>query len=159
MQKLDSYTIQLEQQPNAADMDTVRQQLESFNENHVGETSWKPFAIFVRDEQNTIVGGLIGGTFWGWLYVDILWIADHVRHHGYGSQLLALAEQEAITRGCTYANLETMDWQARPFYERLGYTVWGELDDIPAGTGHKRFSLRKQLAAQGSVADDQNTVA
>ena len=47
-------------------------------------------------------------------------------------------EAEAIRRGCRGAYLDTFSYQARPFYERLGYEVFGTLDDYPAG--HQRFA-------------------
>ena len=46
-------------------------------------------------------------------------------------------------RGCRYAHLDTFSYQARPFYDRLGYRLFGELENYPPG--HSRFFLRKQL--------------
>ena len=53
-------------------------------------------------------------------------------------------EAEAIRRGCKGAYLDTFSYQARPFYEKLGYEVFGTLDDYP--TGHQRFYMRKRLS-------------
>jgi GNAT superfamily N-acetyltransferase len=139
------YTIDLTEQPNDDDLRFVRDGLEAYNQRHVGSSSWQPLAIFVRDGQNTILGGLIGGTYWGWLYVETLWLSDPIRQHGYGSRLLGQAEQIAIDRGCRYALLDTMSFQALPFYEKHGYSVYGTLDDVPAGSGEQRFFLRKTL--------------
>lgn len=146
-----SYRITLEESPASADTEAIRKGLERFNESHVGESKWEPFSVFIRDDDNTIVGGLVGGTYWGWLYVELLWIAEAARHHGYGSQLLAMAEARAIERGCAYAHLDTMSFQALPFYERHGYSVFGVLDDVPAGSGERRFWLRKTLKSQDSA--------
>jgi hypothetical protein len=41
--------------------------------------------------------------------------------------------------------LETHSFQARPFYEKCGYKVFGTLEDYPPG--HAKFFLRKRLAA------------
>jgi ribosomal protein S18 acetylase RimI-like enzyme len=141
----DHYRIVLEESPDSADTDVVRKGLDEFNASHVGPSNWRPFAVFIRDGDNSIVGGLVGGTYWGWLYVETFWISEEVRQHGYGSQLLTKAEQEAVARGCAYAHLDTMSFQALPFYERHGYTVYGVLDDMPAGSGERRFWLRKTL--------------
>ena len=43
------------------------------------------------------------------------------------------AEQEARRRGCRYAQLTTYSFQARGFYEKLGYSVVGQMDDYPPG--------------------------
>ena len=52
-------------------------------------------------------------------------------------------EQAAKERGCTYAHLDTFSFQARPFYEALGYEVFGILDDYPPG--HHKFFMKKAL--------------
>jgi hypothetical protein len=59
--------------------------------------------------------------------------------------MLAVAEQHAIERGCTGAHLDTASFQARPFYEKLGYTVFGTLEDHPVG--HTHYLLSKRLRA------------
>ena len=141
----DQYRVALEESPNAADIDAIRTGLDQFNESQVGPINWRPFAVFIRDADDRVVGGLVGGTYWGWLYVEIFWIDQQLRHQGYGSQLLAKAEAEALAHGCSYAHLDTMSFQALPFYERHGYTVYGVLDDMPAGSGQRRFWLKKTL--------------
>jgi GNAT superfamily N-acetyltransferase len=99
--------------------------------------------IFVCDGQGTIVGGLTGGTYWGWLYIGRLWIAESLRGQGFGSTVLAEAEREAVRRGCHSVYLDTQDFQALPFYRNRGYVVYGEFEDMPMG--HTRYSLRKTL--------------
>lgn len=66
-----------------------------------------------------------------------------MRGQGYGTKLMAAAEAEARRRGCRDAYLDTFSFQARPFYERCGYEVFGTLEDFP--TGHQRFVMRKSL--------------
>ena len=44
------------------------------------------------------------------------------------------AEREAIRRGCRGAWLDTYSFQARGFYERLGYTIFGTIDNIHPDT-------------------------
>ena len=99
--------------------------------------------IALRDDHGTILGGLNGATFRGWLHVDNLVVHETKRGQGYGSALLTAAEDEARNRGCHSAYLDTFSFQARPFYERHGYVVFGTLDDFP--TGHQRFWLTKRL--------------
>ena len=59
--------------------------------------------------------------------------------------MLAMAEQEALRRGCHHAHLDTLDFQAPAFYEKLGYTLWGTLEDLPLG--HQRYFYQKELSA------------
>jgi hypothetical protein len=47
-----------------------------------------------------------------------------------------------------------MSFQALPFYLQAGYTVWGELVDMPVG--HQRYFLQKALPRGAS--DGQGAV-
>ncbi len=141
-----SYTITLEETPSPADAQFVRAQLTAFNLAWTPDDQLRPLLILVRDAGGQIVAGLVGGTYWGWLYTEILWVEEGLRGQGYGQSLLAAAEAEAVRRGCRSAHLDTMDFQALRFYEKQGYSVFAELEDIPAGSGHRRYSLKKRLA-------------
>jgi ribosomal protein S18 acetylase RimI-like enzyme len=80
--------------------------------------------------------------------IDGLWVAAELRGQGFGRRLLLAAESAALDRGCRGASLGTFDFQARGFYERLGYTVCGELADFPAG--HTHWELRKVFGTPAS---------
>ncbi len=97
-----------------------------------------------------LVGGLIGYTHWNWLFIKQLWVADEVRRSGIGRRLMLTAEQEACHRGCLHAHCDTFDFQALPFYQALGYSIFGQLEDYPLG--HTRYFLHKRnLNAPGST--------
>jgi len=140
------YAITLEEAPDPRDIQAVEGGLSAYNRARVGADDYRRFALFLRAPDRAVVGGLLGDLYWGWLHVDILWVAEPLRRQGHGQALLAAAEQEAVRRGCRYAHLDTMGFQARPFYERHGYTLFGALHDIPAGSGHSRYFMRKTLA-------------
>jgi GNAT superfamily N-acetyltransferase len=55
------------------------------------------------------------------------------------------AEQEAMRRGCREMWVDTYAFQARSFFEKLGFTVFGRLDG-PALI-FPRFFLKKRLDA------------
>ena len=105
---------------------------------------WAVLCLSLRDAAGALVGGLYGATMWGWLLVDGLWVDARLRGQGLGSRLLAAAEEAALARGCRGVWLGTFDFQARAFYERHGYQVFGELLDFPAG--HTHLELWKALA-------------
>ena len=100
-------------------------------------------AIFAHDADKNLVGGLLGGTAWSWLYINILWLDEAVRHQGLGQKLLTMAEQEAVRRGCRHAYFDTLSFQARGFYEKNGYIVFAVLNDFPPG--HKKYFMKKNL--------------
>lgn len=143
------YRITFESTPDPAEIKVIRTGLSSFNQDITGDNSFAPIRLFVRDEAGAVVGGLLGGTYWGWLVVEILWLADVARHQGLGSQLLQRAKQIAVERGCHSAHLDTMSFQAPAFYEKHGYTVFRVLDDQPRG--YKRYYLKKELGDQAAL--------
>jgi GNAT superfamily N-acetyltransferase len=129
--------------------DAILQGLRSFNLRHTTLPAAEHFNIVVRDDAGEIVGGCVCETRWHWLYVDILWLSNPLRGQGIGTAVLAAAEAEALRRGCTKAHLDTISFQARPFYESLGWRVFGVLEDSPPG--HTRYYLQKDLTS--STAD------
>jgi GNAT superfamily N-acetyltransferase len=138
-----NYTVALDDNPSEEDLHAVLEGLRHFNRLHTPDDDYRPLTIFLRDPDGNVTGGLLGETYWGWLHVSILWLEEGVRRQGYGSRLLELAEQEAVRRGCRRAHLDTMSFQSLPFYQQLGYQVFGELQDLPAG--HSRIFLYKKL--------------
>ncbi len=63
-----------------------------------------------------------------------------------------MAETEAMRRGCKWARLETFSFQARGFYEKLGYRVIGALHDFPPGGSV--YWMRKDFSeAEGDVGN------
>ena len=99
--------------------------------------------IFIRDGENRVVGGVIGHVFGGWLYVSLLWVEESLRNKGNGARLLKMIESEAVKLGCKYAHLDTYSFEARPFYEKHGYTLFATLDNYPEG--HRKHFLKKTL--------------
>ncbi|NLF49929.1 MAG: GNAT family N-acetyltransferase [Leptolinea sp.] len=136
-------SIVLETSFKPDDIHVVEQGLENFNRRFAPDECLLPLNIFLRRGDGTVFGGLLGNTYWGWLHIRILWIDDTLRGQGYGSRLVRLAEEEAIRRGCHHAHLDTMSFQAQPFYEKLGYSVFGCLNNLPEN--HKRIFLQKSL--------------
>ena len=130
--------------PTENEIEFVRNALGKFNTDIVGEDGHTPISIVEYDNNGNIIGGILGGTYWGWMYVDILWVHTDHRGKGIGSQLLAEAEAEAVHRGCHHVHLDTMSWQAPEFYEKHGYTLIGSLPDIP--NGHQKHLLMKALS-------------
>ena len=129
--------------PTKQEIDNVRGALTAFNEKAVGPDGHTPLNIVAYGDDGQIIGGILGGTYWGWLYIDILWVADMHRGKGIGSKLLAEAEKQAVQRGCHHVHLDTMSWQAPDFYKKRGYETLGILPDIPSG--HQKHLLMKKL--------------
>ena len=129
--------------PTEAEITYIRESLNRFNEGIVGNDGHTPLAIVEYDKSGNIIGGILGGTYWGWMYVDILWVHKDYRQRGIGSLLLRAAEEEAARRGCHHVHLDTMSWQAPDFYKKHGYEVIGVLPDIPSG--NQKYLLMKAI--------------
>lgn len=144
--------ITIEASGSSIEHDQVRQyvleHLREFNRQRAEPPEFQPLSLSIR-EGDALVGGLVGEIGWKWLFVELLWIAESHRHRGLGANLLRNAEAEAMRRGARHVYLDTFDFQARPFYERQGYEVFGVLEDYPPG--HHRFFLRKDLADAGGA--------
>lgn len=89
------------------------------------------------------VGGLSGQVYWGWFDIERVWISPEYRGRGFGTTLLKEAEARARELGASRVKLTTYSFQARTFYERLGYEVTGEMEDYPPGSTF--YWMRKEL--------------
>ncbi len=103
----------------------------------------KPVAVLLNNDEGRTIGGLWGQTSLRWLYVEFLIVPESLRAHDYGSALMDEAERIARERGCANSWLTTFTFQARSFYEKRGYELFGELDHSPGE--NVRFFLRKPL--------------
>lgn len=121
----------------------IRAGMQRHTESHVPWESDKELNILARDDDGRIVGACLGKTGNGWLYVGLLWVDDTCRGQDVGTTLMFRAEEEARRRGCYAAHLNTFSFEARPFYEKLGYQLFGTLNDFPRG--HTRYFLTKRL--------------
>jgi ribosomal protein S18 acetylase RimI-like enzyme len=102
------------------------------------------FAFFIRDKQNTIVGGCNGNTLYGCLYIDQVWVGEALRNQGFGTQLMDAAVQYGKDKECTFAAVNTMDWEALGFYHKLGFTVEFERHGLLNDSVF--YFLRKELS-------------
>ena len=120
--------------------------LSAYNNSQVPFTQEPPFSAVRKciKDGDEVVAGILAETYcWNILYIDILWVKEEYRHMGYGSALLKEVEEQAKEMGCKLVHLDTFDFQAKGLYEKLGYTVFGTLEDCPEG--HNRYYLSKKL--------------
>jgi GNAT superfamily N-acetyltransferase len=130
--------------PDPSAREAILKHLMAFNEEMGGPANFRRLALLIRDPSTgEVTGGLWSGTAWGWLFVDLLFVPKNVRGTGLGTRLMRLAEEEAVRRGCRGAWLDTYSFQARGFYEHLGYSTFGTIEGYPPG--HSRFFMKKAL--------------
>ncbi|QMV49963.1 GNAT family N-acetyltransferase [Ewingella americana] len=138
--------------PTANDVDEIKTALRTFNLNFIHRPKLRELGIFVEDENGKKQAGIVAETVGKWMYIQMLWVDESLRGKDVGTQLISEAEEEAKARGCRYALVDTFSFQARPFYERMGYSVQMTLEDYiedaraPQGEStHTRYFLSKTL--------------
>jgi ribosomal protein S18 acetylase RimI-like enzyme len=140
------YEVTLAEQPPEGARDAIMDVLLRYNEEHVGNAGRDraQFAALVREPgTGAVLGGIMARAWREMLTVELVALPPELRGAGLGSRLMRMVEEEGRRRGCNGAWLQTSDWQARGFYEKLGYTIFGRLEDYPAG--HTRFFMKKSL--------------
>ena len=129
--------------PSEADREVVLAPLRAYNIRRGGDPEVRRLAVLLTNEKGDHVGGLWGKFSYDWLFVELLAVPEEYRGANHGKALMEQAEEIARTKGCIGIWLDTYEFQARGFYEKLGFEVFGELNDHPIG--QKRFFLRKRL--------------
>ncbi len=138
-----SFTIRAAEVPDESIRAAIAGPLMRYNRTRTGRADHRPLILAIEDSDQQVIGGLWGRTAYDWLFVELLFVPEQLRGRGVGTDLMRRAEAEALARGCAQAWLDTFEFQARGFYERLGYTCFGELNDYPPGFG--RYFMRKPL--------------
>lgn len=135
--------IHFEPNPDAGDMDFLERQLFRFNAEKIHGYVYQDFLLRSLDPSGRWIAGLHGQVGGGWLYIAALWVAPVHRGNGMGRQLVCSAEDIALKKGCTGVYLYSYSFQNPGFYERLGYRVFGVLENF-CGNNTKYF-MKKEI--------------
>lgn len=130
--------------PTDAQREAILAPLRAYNLREGGDPGLVPVALLLTDADGAELGGLWGKIAYDWLFIELLAVPASHRGQGHGEALMARAEALARTHGCVGIWLDTYAFQARGFYEKLGFAVFGTLADHPRG--QSRFFLQKPLA-------------
>lgn len=102
----------------------------------------KEVTLIIKEDEE-IIGFITIVIKAGITYIDSLLVGAKYRHKGVGQQLVRSAEDKAKELGSHKIWLETgIDWPAKSFYEKLGYTVRTVL---PNDIGHKDCVLMDKM--------------
>lgn len=86
------------------------------------------------------LGAYVGGELAGVISAKQTWENSHItalavradhQGRGLGSQLLSAMENLAKQKGITTMTLSTKSYQAKDFYLKQGYQLFGQLEDVP----------------------------
>ena len=126
----DSYSIEVDEQPQEKDLQYLLHSIRKFKREVSGYERPRPVACFMRDKQGRIIGGAHGDLWGSSMHIAALWVAESERGKGHGSALMKDLERHAASKGHLLAYVETTSFQALPFYEGLGYRIFGTLPGI-----------------------------
>ncbi len=135
--------VALEDDPADEVLKGVMAGMRAFNNAAVPGLRSQKITAAIRDDAGTLHGGVIGRLAGDSVYMEVVWNDDAVRGTGLGTAMMRLVEDEAKRLGAREAWLYTMSFQARPFYEKLGYSQFAELPWL--GGTHARHFMRKDL--------------
>jgi len=150
-----TFTLSFEENPDQEDIQVLIRGITDYAKQQRGFNALDFFAFFIRDENNTIVGGCNGGTLYGGLHIDSLWVSDAIRNKGWGTKLVDAALTYGKEKNCNFATVNTMDWEALNFYKKLGFKI-----EFQRSGFHKNsvfYFLRKEFlqADSGIPKSDQ----
>ena len=137
----------VEHNPSAQILEFLEDRIYEHNRDQTGRDDGQLFSIVIRDDTE-IIAGIAGWTWAQAAEISTLWVQAHYRHHGYGSQLLQMAEQEALARGCRIMTLASYSFQAPDFYLKHGFQVAFQLEDFPPG--YRQVYLVKRLSQENT---------
>lgn len=130
----------LDNSPEFAEL--AKQKIADFNAEHWDAGKREALGLKRVADNGELLAALAGRTFGNWFYLESFWLAETERGKGIGSAMLAQAEAIAKARGCRYVVLDTLDFQAKPFYQRFGYQVAWVQQDYPFAGGAKYFMTK-----------------
>ena len=137
--------IEVIENPEAELIALLDKKIADFNWAHWEVSERKAIAVKISDDNGQVIAGAAGRTFGDWLMINTLWVSETLRGQNVGSKILQQIELAAQARGCNKALLDTLNFQAKPFYEKHGYQVQWTQQGYPK-TGC-RYYMMKQLNA------------
>ena len=123
--------------------DLAKQKIAEFNAQHWDASKRRALGLKKLSDDGSLLAALAGRTFGNWFYLESFWLAESERGKGVGSAMLAEAERIALQRGGKFVVLDTLDFQAKPFYQHHGYQLAWTQQDYPFAGGAKYFMTKE----------------
>jgi len=133
--------IEVIENPEQALIDFLDKQIADFNWANWEVSKRLPLAVQVKNDQGEVVAGAAARSFGDWLLIDTLWVSEELRGQDVGSKILTELEMAGKKRGCKKCLLDTLNFQAMPFYQKYGYETQWVQEGYPK-TGCKYFMVK-----------------
>lgn len=136
--------IEVLENPKQELIDYLDKKIDDFNWANWEVSERTPLAVQIKNDQGEVIAGAAARSFGDWLLLDTLWVSDELRGQNIGSKILAEIEASGKKRGCIKCLLDTLNFQAMPFYEKHGYKTEWVQQNYPK-TGCKYFMVKELL--------------
>lgn len=133
--------IQVLDNPDQEVIDFLDKKIADFNWANWEVSERVPLAVQVKNDHGEIIAGAAGRSFGDWLLLNTLWVSDDLRGQNIGSEILQKFEASGKERGCNKCLLDTLNFQAMPFYEKYGYKTQWVQEGYPK-TGCKYYMVK-----------------
>jgi ribosomal protein S18 acetylase RimI-like enzyme len=129
---------------------TIDKQIHNFSNATCSVISEQPYTIFITTHKEKIIAGVIGNII---EYANIgrsckvstVWVDEHYRGNGLGKKIMDELIHYAKNKNCKNIHLETYEWQAKPFYEKCGFTTVAVAPNVQKMRGMEQYYMRKML--------------
>ncbi len=118
--------------------------IDYFKQRHGEDRDSLPFVIYATDGEGLVIGGLSGGIFGTWAYVDYASVEPVWQKQGVGTKLFMKLEEHLKSHNCTSVQLFTWEYQAVDFYKKLGYKCVGTIPNWIENT-YDAYFFKKEL--------------
>ena len=140
--KRNQLTISQAEGENSELVDALVDGVRQFNFDKMGQEKSEPLTVLAHNDMGKLIGGVYGRTIYKNFLIHVVWVDETARGTGLGRELMLAAEHLAVGRGCLQAQVDTLDFQAPDFYQKLGFTLAGT---VPAFEGSPaRYFLMKR---------------
>ena len=142
--------IEVVENPETELITFLDKKIAEFNWAHWEVSERKAIAVKLNAENGDVIAGAAGRTFGDWLMINTLWVSEALRGQQVGSKILHKIEQAAQARGCNKVLLDTLNFQAMPFYEKHGYQVQWTQQGYPK-TGCRYYMMKELIPLQSGL--------
>jgi GNAT superfamily N-acetyltransferase len=123
-------------------LEIIKNGVIEYNSKYLGKREFKPFVIYA-EENSQIIGGIVGEVVGNCLRIDWLFVEEAFRGKKIGTRLFNELDKFAKANNCSIMQAETFDFQAKPFYEKQGFTCVGIIEKWVGG--RDCHFMRKEL--------------
>jgi len=128
------------------DVEYIESRVKEYNKAKAPSAPTEYLAACIK-ENDEVVGEVLAEIHFGnVLFIDILWVNEKCRGKGYATALMNHVENLALEKGCKLSHVSTYEFQALGFYKKLGYAVFGYMDDVPLG--YKDYYMQKKFTTR-----------